>query len=304
MIHSCKGGLFMHVRAVHLCCALLVLSGCMTERVQPAVEYPSVPKQSTFLVKKVEFDEHGRPLFPATLRDRPGKTGEAFTLVHAVNNRPVRSYDIAIIEQRQADMGKPFAIVYEWTGRGFQVGLDFSGRFTGSFYGSGREAVAYLAIMTAPIVIGGVTGFVVGIVSSIPETAIELRRVIVNARETVIGYTLYEYDEKGRIRFMKMYPPEEYAEELVKTEYHYTGDSDVPCKTEVTSPVEKKTRMIRLRPHACGAIRDDLLVLRDLGKAVENLFIRHKLRSLEHPGIRLVLVPHIEDQDLSRGHGR
>jgi hypothetical protein len=217
----------------------------MTERVQPAVEYPSVPKQSTFLVKKVEYDVHGRSLFPVRLRDRPGKAGEMFTIVHSVNNRTVRSYDIAIIEQQQADMRRPFAVVYEWTGRGFQGGLDISGQFTGSFYGSGREAAAYLAIVTAPIVIGGVAGFVVGIVSSIPETATELKRVIVNARETVIGYTVYEYDEKGRIRFMKMYPPEEHAEELVRTEYQYSGDSDTPSKTEVTSQVEKKTRMIR-----------------------------------------------------------
>jgi hypothetical protein len=174
----------------------LLLPGCMTERVQPATEYPSVPRQSTFLVKKVEYDNHGWPLFLGTLRDRPGKAGETFTLVHSVNNRPVRSYDIAIIEQQQADMGRPLAIVYEWTGKGFQVGLDLSGSFAGSFQGSGREAAAYLAIVTAPIVIGGVTGFIVGLVSSIPETATELRRVIVNARETMIGYTLYEYDER------------------------------------------------------------------------------------------------------------
>jgi len=43
---------------------------------------------------------------------------------------------------------------------------------------------------------------------------------------------------------MKMYPPEEQAEELVKTEFHYTGDSNVPSKTEVTSRVEKKMRMV------------------------------------------------------------
>ena len=88
------------------------------------------------------------------------------------------------------------------------------------------------------------TGFVVGIVSSIPETAIELRRVIVNAQEMVMGYTLYEYDEKGRIRSMKLYPPVEHAEELVNTEFHYAGESDVPSKTEVTSRVEHKKRMV------------------------------------------------------------
>jgi len=244
MIHSCKSRLFMQVFAVRFLCVLLVLSGCMTERVKPVTEYPSVPKQNMFMVQRIEYDEYGRPLFREKLSRRPGSSGDRFTLVHAVNERPVRSYDIVIIEQPQADMRKPLAIVYEWTGRGFRGGLDLSGHFAGSFHGSGEEAVVYLAIVTAPIVIGGVTGFVVGIVSSIPETAIELRRVIVNAREMLMGYTLYEYDEKGRIRIMKMYPPEEQAEELVKTEFHYTGDSNVPSKTEVTSRVEKKMRMV------------------------------------------------------------
>jgi len=244
MIHSGMGRLCMRAHAGRFLCVLLVLSGCMTERIQPITEYPSVSKQTSFMVQKIEYDEYGRPLFRETLGRRPGGAGECFTLVQAVNERPVRSYDIAIIDQPQADMNKPLAIVYEWTGRGFQGGLDFSGHFAGSFHGSGRDAVAYLAIMTAPIVIGGVTGFVVGIVSSIPETASELRRVIVNAREMVMGYILYEYDEKGRIRFMKMYPPEERAEELVKTEFHYTGDVDAPSKTEVTSRVEKKMRMV------------------------------------------------------------
>lgn len=239
-----NGSVFMRVTAVPCLCLLLVLSGCMTERVEPVAEYPSIPKQTAFMVRKVEYDEYGRPLFRDRLDRRPGNAGEQFTLVHAVNGRPVRSYDIAVIEKQQADMRKPLAIVYEWTGRGFQAGLDFSGNFRGSFQGSGRDAALYLAIITAPIVIGGVTGFVVGIVSSIPETATELRHVVVNAREMVMGYTLYEYDEKGRISFMKMYPPEEEAGELVNTEFHYIGDSDVPSKTEVTSLVEKKTRMV------------------------------------------------------------
>ena len=58
------------------------------------------------MVKKIEYDEHGRPLFREKLGTRPGGAGEQFTLVHAVNERPVRSYDIAIVEQQKADMRK------------------------------------------------------------------------------------------------------------------------------------------------------------------------------------------------------
>ena len=95
------------------------------------------------------------------------------------------------------------------------------------------------------MVIGGVTGFIVGLVASVPATAAELQNVIVNARETVIGTTVYEYDEKGRIKFMKLYPPAEHAEELVKTEFHYADGNELPYNTEVTSVIEKKIRTIR-----------------------------------------------------------
>jgi hypothetical protein len=223
-------------------------AGCMTERVHPAAEYPSVPKQSLFLVKKIEHDDHGRPRFTSTLSDRPGKSGEMFTIVHAVNNRPVRSYDIAILDLQKPDMRRPLAVIYEWTGKGFEVGLVISEMLMpNGFSGSGEAALAYLAFKAAPIVIGGVTGFVIGLVSSVPATAAELKHVIVNAREMVIVYTVYEYDERGRIRFMKLYPPQEYPSELVKTEFFYSEGSVDPYKTEVTSVVEKKVRLLRER---------------------------------------------------------
>jgi hypothetical protein len=227
-------------------CLVLLLAGCMTERVHPDTEYPAVPDQATFLVKKTDYDNYGRPLFTDRLAGRPGKAGEVFTIVHTVHNRPARSFDIAIVEHEKADMNKPLAVIYEWTGKGFEGGMVISqGVFPGGFSGSGSEVAAYLAIKAAPLVIGGVTGFVVGLVASIPETAGELIHVIVNARERVIAYTIYEYDEKGRIKFMKLYPPDGHAEELVKTVFYYTGDSDVPSRTDVTSRVEKKVRTIQ-----------------------------------------------------------
>jgi len=222
-----------------------LLSSCMTERVQPVHEYPDVPKQSTYLVKKVEYDEHGRPLFTARLSSRPGAAGDRFAIVHAVNDRPVRSYDIAIVEHQKADMARPLEVVYEWTGRGFEGGQAIASGILPSGTYSGKEAAAFLVVKAAPVIIGSVTGFVVGVLSSIPETAIELKRVVVNARETVIGYTEYRYDEKGRIRTMKLFPPVGRAEELVRTEFFYTGERDTPDRTEVTSAVENKVRVIR-----------------------------------------------------------
>jgi hypothetical protein len=49
------------------------------------------------------------------------------------------------------------------------------------------EELVGLSILTTPIVIDGLTGLVVVVVSSIPVRATELRRVVVNAGEAMIG---------------------------------------------------------------------------------------------------------------------
>ena len=227
---------------------LLILSGCMTDRVQPVKEYPDVPKQGTFLVKKIEYDAYGRPLFREKIRMRPGGKGDLFALVHTVNNRPVRSYDIAVVEQQKSDKS-PIEVIYAWTGRGYEAGMS-SGRYiVGSITvdarggrGSGTIQIGGAIVTTVVLT---ATGFVVGLVASVPAAVEELRNVVVNARETVIGYTVYEYDEKNRIKFMKLFPPVEHAETLVKTEFFYEGGSAAPYQAEVTSVIEKKVRLIR-----------------------------------------------------------
>lgn len=222
------------------------LAGCLTDRVPPVAEYPSVPKQSFFLVKKVGYDVHGRPLFNDRISSRPGSVGDQFTVVHAVGGRPARSYDIAVVEGTQADLKRPFAVIYDWTGRGFEGGIAITSGISpqGATISSREEAAAYLAIKAAPIVVATVTGFVVGVLASIPATAIELKNILVDAREMVIASTEYAYDEQGRIRFMKLYPPVEHAGELVRTDFHYDRDSTIPIRTEVTSLAEKKTRSL------------------------------------------------------------
>jgi hypothetical protein len=111
-----------------------------------------------------------------------------------------------------------------------------------------------LAFKAAPQAIGSMIGFVVGIIASIPETATKLCHVIVSTRLKEVGYVAYEYDEGGRVKFMKMYPPEEHSGTLVGKEFYYTSDSDFPYKTEVTRLVEVKARMIPRDPEDRGAL--------------------------------------------------
>jgi len=236
----------MRKHLVFCCSLLLLMQGCMTGRVKPAAEYASAPGRSTLLVEKIDYDGHGRPLFNDVLKKRPFHAYDRFTIVQFSGGRPVVSYDITIVGEEQIDLKKPVSVIYEWTGKGFEVGFQITGHFLGGeIHASGRDAVAYLMIMTAPIIIGGVTGFVIGIAESIPDTAAELRKVIVNKREKVTAYTNYEYDEEGRIRSMNLYPPGEYTEELVRTRFMYAGKVRDPYKTEITSVPENKTRVLQ-----------------------------------------------------------
>ncbi len=221
------------------------LGGCFTSRIHPVAKYPAVRDQSIFLVRKIGYDRFGRPGFGDRLEHRPGSAGELFTVVHAIHGRPVRSYDIAVAASK-ADLTRPFAVIYAWTGRGFEGGVEIaSGLFPGSVTIQSREeATVYLAIKAAPVVIATVTGFVVGVLAGIPATASELKKVLVNARETVTGRAEYSYDERGRIRFMKIYPPAEHASALVTTEFLYRGDGETPIRTIVTSAAEKKVRTL------------------------------------------------------------
>jgi hypothetical protein len=43
---------------------------------------------------------------------------------------------------------------------------------------------------------------------------------------------------------MKLYPPVERSEALVRTEFFYEGDGDIPARTEVTSVAKKKVRVV------------------------------------------------------------
>jgi hypothetical protein len=232
--------------AVVLTCALSMIPGCMTVRVKPLPEAKGISPQDSFLVSRIKYDEHGRPLFSNVLGKRPAKAGEQFVLVHTQGGKPVMSYDVLIVPEPGVDMSKPLGVIYEWTGSGFRTGLAITGSFlNGNIHGSGKEAAVELAIVTAPIVIGGVSGFVIGLVASIPDAVSELSKVAVDAREKVVGYTLYEYDDWGRLRSMRLFPPVERSEALVRTEFFYNNGDIVPYKTEVTSRVEQKTRIIR-----------------------------------------------------------
>jgi hypothetical protein len=232
--------MIMIVRLLSLFFALLSMLACAPARVDmsdPVFYNEKTP--SIVMVKKVDYDSHGRPLFRDLLRERPLKSGEQFTLVYYCDNKPVKSFDIAIIG-RKPDMLKPLAVIYDWTGSGFKVGAQLAAE---SLRGVGNDKYAWV-VPAASLVVGTAAGFVIGIGASIPVALQEVGTLMAD-NEALLGFSEYAYDERGRIRSMRIFQPDEMQRELVKTEFNYRGDDTAPFETSVYSRPEDKIRTIR-----------------------------------------------------------
>jgi hypothetical protein len=227
-------------------CALFLSGiGCAAWHVGTAGDFHSpLQEQKTVLVKKIDYDEHGRPLFLAVIKEPPSTVGDQYTVVQYRDNRPVQSFDMTVVG-RKADMGRPLTVIYKWTGKGFQAGMIMAeGIAPDNYAGSAKEAAAYLVVKAAPVVVGSVSGFVVGLIASIPVTASELKNLVIDTQETMTSYTGYEYDTRGRLAMMRMHLPDAVDTEVVMTVFFYKDGARDPEKTEVTSYVENKVRTI------------------------------------------------------------
>jgi len=216
----------------------ITFSACAPTRVNmsnPAFYHEKT--SSIVLIKKIEYDPHGLPLFRTLLRERPVKKGEQFTLVYYGGNKPVKSFDIAIVG-RNPDITRPLMVIYDWTGKGFQVGVQLAVESM-----RGVRDKNGLLVPAASMVVGTAAGFVIGVGASIPVAFQEAGTLIAD-NEVLLGFSEYAYDERGRLRSIRVWYPDEKPRELVRTEYDYHGDEATPFQTTVYSDPENKTRII------------------------------------------------------------
>jgi hypothetical protein len=196
-------------------------------------------------VSELSYDDNGLPRLGAALVQRPSRPGDYFTVVSLAGERFLTSCDIAV-RTEGPDLRKPFRAVYEWTGKGFEVGMQATMVLTHGLHGTvnGSDGLAALAFVFTPIAIGGVTGFVIGIGDGMVQTAVELRKFVLVSNEQVLTCTMYDYDLHGRLHRMRMLSPDR-KQELVRTTFEYTGFASEPARTVVESFVEGKQRSIR-----------------------------------------------------------
>jgi len=200
------------------------------------------------LVRSVTFTENGLPQFDDILSERPSEQGASFTLVHYREGKPFTSYDVTIIDRRDPDFLKPLEVIYEWTGKGFMAGLSVTSEVpyyyinTGAY--SDEAALIQAGLVVAPMVVGTAGGFVVGLFACIPSAAKEFGLILVDKQEILISYARYEYDDLGRLIYMRTFHPSNPPIEVVTTEFLYVGKELVPSETRVTSHPEGTIRTV------------------------------------------------------------
>jgi hypothetical protein len=228
-------------------CLSLIFSGCAIKHAK-IDDHRTQVGCSEVLVGQTEYSSKGLPLFLRPLGERPNTSGDRFTLVQFTDGQPTKSYDIAVVGP-ESDFTKPFKVVYEWTGRGFVGGAQatlyttdlamHAGRTS-----SGKDTAVVLAFAVAPLVLGTVGGFVVGVADGIRATAEEVGKVILGKQELIVAYTTYEYDALSRLAVTRMYKADDTRQELVRTEYAYQAAAAEPQKTTITTFPDGAVRIV------------------------------------------------------------
>lgn len=230
---------------------IVSLMSCAPRRAELPHFYPSDGQKPVLaVVKNIEYDEQGRPVFSNTLNERPTGEGEQFSLVQFVNGKPARSFDIVVIPERP-DFSRPFKVIFAWTGKGFRAGVTSGKIYTDSVvteqkrnFNGGTKTGSEAVMAVGQVMILSIGGFVVGVAAGISAAFQELSHYAVGAHEQVISFTVYEYDFRERISLMKTFLPTDISQELIKTEFFYLGEEAIPSKTTITSYPENSIRTI------------------------------------------------------------
>lgn len=206
------------------------------------------PVRNELIVSEMLHNDKGLPILGTVLHKRPSLPGEHFTMVQLADNRPLVSYDIALIKGGP-DFNKPLEAIYKWSGKGFSLGLNVTGALIDGLHGNyahgnGNDALAALVVVFAPVAIGSVTGFVIGVGDGAVQSMVELKKFALGSNEKILTCTLYDYDLHGRLFRMRMLTPDR-SKELVRTIFEYSGNGPVPVRTVVDSFVEGMERDIR-----------------------------------------------------------
>jgi hypothetical protein len=214
-------------------------SGCATTE---RIELDTKGTDRLVLVKEMTTDAYGRPVPGKYLKQRPAKKGKHYTAVLMRDGLPVRSVDIGIIGSGRPDFAKPFVVLGTSIAAGgvggFRVGLwSFSdvGGPVGNEPMSDREARGRASFAVISTMVGTAVGLVVGFVKSVPVMAEQIKLLVLESDETLLGYSEYEYDSSRRLSLVRRHSAGGSRDYIVSTKYSYEDSSDVPVSSETSS---------------------------------------------------------------------
>ncbi len=231
---------------VNLSCLVVLAAGCGPKQVR--LENHHAQSQE-ILIPYIEYDPNGLPLLGPRLKERPTREGDRFTIVELLDGRTEISYDV-VVAGSESDFSKPFRVIYEWTGKGFQAGAQGTGVTANvaghtQIHGDRDAAVVMLAIVVAPLVIATAGGFLVGVADSVRTTIQEMIKVVRGKHEKVVTYTTYAYDAANRLILTRMFKADETAEEVIRTEFSYQRDSRTPFESIITTYPDGAKRVVK-----------------------------------------------------------
>jgi hypothetical protein len=206
------------------------------------------------------FDRYGIPELSKEIEQSGLAEVSHYYLVIYKDTKPE---DIYIIQKtgQKSDYLKPFRVIYEWTGKGFKYGYEYSKDIIENSTGIGESIsesvhdmqlkVPLMIITTVPgylagttiFVASGGTGFIIGVTESGPEAYKEIKKAG-KTEGAVLGKYHLKYDELNRLYKYIHYSsaPEEMA--LSETTLYYFKDDLLPYKSINYSHVEKKERIL------------------------------------------------------------
>jgi hypothetical protein len=231
-----RGPFFSMMRTTSIIVMLfMLLSGCATAH---RLELDEEGSDRLLLVKGMAVDDHGRPVPGPYLKERPTKIGTQYTIVLMSDGLPVSSFDIAVTEPAKPDFYKPFVVIGRSTAMGFAAGVVVSINILFSAanpYLADDDFRNWLNFAEVGIITGTAIGLVVGIVKGAKATAEQMHLLVLRSDETLLGYSVYEYDSLGRLGVVMSHSPQGDYDHVITTKYGYEDRSDVPASSETFS---------------------------------------------------------------------
>ena len=232
---------------------LLCLSGCSLQK----ADIPIPRKESVIKIYgAMRYDSYGMPVFTDELRERPVDAQVQYIAVSYYGSRPEKFYHILITgSDSRPDMREPLKVIYQWSGRGFDVGYRYSKEIIEKSTKIVSDAPVKMpccfAVLIPGYVVGGaifittsIGGFIVGVSKSIPATLEEFKKLGINRYEVILGSSVVTYDGSGRTAKIASYAPPPDETLLTETLFDYRGNGTVPHKAVNYSVPEKKSRVI------------------------------------------------------------